>query len=70
MTTDVFVFEIINRSLIFAGDWFLKLMTASKMSSAYISFVFIFLTWRFLLSPIFSGAGSDKVKKSKTSKEE
>lgn len=61
-----YVFNFLNTGITTVVGWFSDLMVASNMTAVYLPLIFIFLIWRFLLSPLLGGAGSDKAKKSKS----
>lgn len=44
-------------------SWFERILAATGMTGAFMAAIFIFLLFKFILSPIFGSAGSDKVTK-------
>lgn len=57
------IFGIISNALSNLVSWFLYIFAASDMSGLFLAVFFFLLIKRFLLDPLFRGAGSDQVKK-------
>lgn len=57
------LFSIIYYPLIYAVNWFSDLFQNTGMTELYLSIIFIVLSIRFLVSPIFGvSRGSDKAR--------
>lgn len=56
-------FIMINQAFSACSHWFVSVWTASGAVPYYLAFIFILLVYRFILTPIFGSAGSDKVTK-------
>lgn len=58
------IMEMFTLSLSAAAGWFNRLLTASSVSGVFLSMIFIYLMFKFLLRPIFGrSAGSDTVQR-------
>ena len=58
------ILDMFTMSFTAAAGWFNDLLTSSSVSGVLLSMIFIYLMYKFLLSPILGrSAGSDTVQK-------
>ena len=57
------IFSMLANAFSSAAGWFVDLLAASGMTQIFLAAVFFMLLRKFILDPIFSGSGSDKVTK-------
>lgn len=60
------ILSILSTCVLAVSSWFTRVMDLSGMGAFYLSSVFVILTYKFLLSPIFGRSrGSDTAAQSK-----
>lgn len=57
------IFSIISTSLLYAASWFEDILSATGLTGVFLAGVFLVLLSKFILTPIFGSAGSDRVTK-------
>lgn len=57
------IFQMFALGLSSVASWFVNILEATGMSQIFLAVVFFMLLRKYILGPLFSGAGSDKVTK-------
>lgn len=59
------VFSMIAQAFTAVSGWLIQILNATGASGTVFGAIFIFMLVRFLLAPVFIGAGSDRASKDK-----
>lgn len=57
------IFDLLSQAFVASVSWFDSLLSASGFSGLLLAVVFFLMLKRYLLDPLFKGAGSDKARK-------
>lgn len=58
------IMNILNQSIVSAAGWFTDIITSSGVVDVFLFFIFLILSIRFLVSPVFGdGRGSDRARR-------
>ena len=59
------IMSLFGVAVVACSNWFVALLSGTGFGGLFLSMVFLWLAYKFLLKPVFGSGGSDRAKKKK-----